>query len=193
MRFVLVAVFALFAGFTGAVFAAHDDVLVITLGGSVSGEVAVELYPDVAPQHVKRIKQLATTGAYDGVVFHRVINQFMAQTGDVQFGKLDSFDPNKAGTGGSQYDNVPAEFSKKKFRRGVLGMARSQDPNSANSQFFIMFNAAPHLNNQYTVVGKVISGMEFVDKIKRGQGANGAVGDAPDYMETVRIKGHDVQ
>ncbi len=195
MRFVLVAVFALF---TGAVFADHDaahdeNTLVITLGGSVSGEVIVELYPEVAPKHVKRIKQLVTTGAYDGVVFHRVIEGFMAQTGDVEFGRIGAIDTRFVGTGSSEYDDVPAEFSKEKFKRGVLGMARADYINSANSQFFIMFYSAPHLNNKYTIFGKVISGMEFVDKIKRGQGANGAVGDAPDYMESVRIKGHDVQ
>ena len=152
------------------------------------GPVVIELMPDVAPQHVKRIKELAKKGAYDNVAFHRVIEGFMAQTGDVQFGNMaNGFQPDRAGTGGSDLPNLPAEFSSVPFERGVLGMARSQDPDSANSQFFIMFAPGDFLNGQYTVVGKVVSGMEFVDKIKRGdQDNNGSVTD-PDRMLKVTV------
>jgi cyclophilin family peptidyl-prolyl cis-trans isomerase len=152
------------------------------------GPVLIQLMPDVAPQHVKRIKELAQKGAYDNVAFHRVIDGFMAQTGDVQFGNMASgFQPDRAGTGGSDLPDLPAEFSNVPFERGVLGMARSQDPNSANSQFFIMFAPGDFLNGQYTVVGKVVSGIEFVDKIKRGdQDNNGSVTD-PDRMLKVTV------
>ena len=134
------------------------------------GEVKIELFSDVAPKHVERIKKLADEGKYDNVVFHRVIDGFMAQTGDVQFGNSssDSYDLNKAGTGGSSLTDLTAEFSELPHQRGTLSMARSQDPNSANSQFFICFKAASFLDRQYTVFGKVIEGMEYVDKIKRG-------------------------
>ncbi|MDB5554077.1 MAG: cyclophilin type peptidyl-prolyl cis-trans isomerase/CLD family protein [Rhizobium sp.] len=152
------------------------------------GPVLIQLMPDVAPQHVKRIKELAKKGAYNNVAFHRVIEGFMAQTGDVQFGNMaNGFQPDRAGTGGSDLPDLPAEFSNVPFERGVLGMARSQDPNSANSQFFIMFAPGDFLNGQYTVVGKVVSGMEFVDKIKRGdQDNNGSVTD-PDRMLKVTV------
>ena len=151
-----------------------------------SGEVVIALRPDLAPQHVERIKMLAEQGAYDGVVFHRVIDGFMAQTGDVQFGREPN-DP-RAGTGGSDLPDVPAEFTTEaKFERGTVGMARAQDPNSANSQFFIMFDAAPFLDGEYTIVGEVIEGMEHVDQIKKGDSArNGAVVD-PDRMVDVTI------
>ena len=150
------------------------------------GKVVIELMPDLAPGHVARIKELAREGAYDGVVFHRVIDGFMAQTGDVEFGK-NGGDLSGAGMGGSSKPDLAAEFSSMTFDRGVVGMARSMDPNSANSQFFIMFAAAPHLDGQYTVVGKVISGMEVVDAIKKGdEAANGSV-DAPDYMAKVTV------
>lgn len=133
------------------------------------GPVVIELMPDVAPKHVAQIEALAKKGAYDNVAFHRVIDGFMAQTGDVQYGNMEKgFSAQRAGTGGSDLPDIPAEFSKVPFTRGVVGMARSQDPNSANSQFFIMFADGPFLNGQYTVVGKVVSGMEAVDKIKRG-------------------------
>ena len=148
------------------------------------GEVKIELFPDVAPGHVKRIKELANSGKYNGVVFHRVIDGFMAQTGDVQFGNSDSkeFDLNRAGMGGSDLPDLKAEFSNLPHERGTLSMARSQNPDSANSQFFICFEPAPFLDRQYTVFGKVISGMEFVDKIKRGDSNNnGAVTD-PDKI-----------
>ena len=141
------------------------------------GEVKIELLPDIAPKHVERIKILADEGKYDGVVFHRVIEGFMAQTGDVQFGNssLESFDLRRAGTGGSNLPDLPAEFSNIPHEKGTLSMARSSDPNSGNSQFFICLESAPHLDRNYTVFGKVIEGMDFVDQIKRGDGPNGAV------------------
>ena len=148
------------------------------------GEVKIELFQDVAPGHVKRIKELANSGKYNGVVFHRVIDGFMAQTGDVQFGNSDSkeFDLDRAGMGGSDLPDLKAEFNNLPHERGTLSMARSQNPDSANSQFFICFQPAPFLDRQYTVFGKVISGMEFVDKIKRGDSNNnGAVTD-PDKI-----------
>ena len=143
----------------------------------IDGEVKIELFPDTAPKHVERIKILANEGKYDGVVFHRVIEGFMAQTGDVQFGNssLESFDLKRAGTGGSNLPDLPAEFSNIPHEKGTLSMARSSDPNSANSQFFICLESAPHLDRNYTVFGKVIEGMDFVDQIKRGDGPNGAV------------------
>jgi peptidylprolyl isomerase len=160
--------------------------LVITVAGGTSGEVVIDLLPDVAPQHVAQITALASEGAYDGVVFHRVIDGFMAQTGDVQFGKQGG-DTAMAGMGGSDKPDLPAEFSDIPFDRGVVGMARSSDPDSANSQFFIMFAPGEFLNGQYTVVGRVISGMEVVDAIKRGEGQNGEVTE-PDMMESVTVQ-----
>ena len=148
------------------------------------GEVKIELFPDVAPGHVKRIKELANSGKYNGVVFHRVIDGFMAQTGDVQFGNSDSkeFNLSRAGMGGSDLPDLKAEFNNLPHERGTLSMARSQNPDSANSQFFICFQPAPFLDRQYTVFGQVISGLEFVDKIKRGDSNNnGAVTD-PDKI-----------
>ncbi len=147
------------------------------------GDVKIELFEDVAPKHVARIKKLASEKKYDGVVFHRVIDGFMAQTGDVQFGNSNSpnFDLARAGTGGSDHPDLEAEFSNIPHERGTLSMARSANPNSANSQFFICFTAASHLDRQYTVFGKVIEGMEFVDLIKRGEGSNGEVKD-PDKI-----------
>ena len=148
------------------------------------GDVELELYSDVAPNHVKRFKELAQKGSYDGVVFHRVIDGFMAQTGDVKFGNSNSknFNLSLAGTGGSDMPDLNSEFSDIPHDRGILSAARSANPNSANSQFFICFQPAPFLDRQYTVFGKVIEGMEFVDKIKRGdQNNNGAVTD-PDKI-----------
>ncbi len=147
------------------------------------GEVKIEMFPDVAPNHVKRITELANNGKYNNVVFHRVIDGFMAQTGDVQFGNLSSkdFDLRRAGMGGSDLPDLNEEFNNLPHERGTLSMARSSDPNSANSQFFICFEAAPFLDRQYTVFGKVVEGMEFVDKIKRGEGQNGSVSD-PDKI-----------
>lgn len=164
-----------------------ENTLVIEVEGAANGVVEIELLPDVAPQHVDRIKTLAREGAYDGVVFHRVIDGFMAQTGDVEFGTTETFPEGRAGTGGSQMSDLPAEFSDMPFERGVLGMARSRDPDSANSQFFIMLEPAPHLNNQYTAFGRVISGQDVVDQISRGEGQNGIVTE-PDIMRRVFIK-----
>ena len=148
-----------------------------------SGDVKIELFADVAPKHVERIKKLANDGSYDNVVFHRVIDGFMAQTGDVKFGNsaLKNFDLRRAGTGGSDLPDLPAEFNDLPHEKGTVSMARSSDPNSANSQFFICFQAAPFLDRNYTVFGKVIEGMEHVDKIKKGDGQNGAVSD-PDKI-----------
>jgi peptidylprolyl isomerase len=159
--------------------------LVITLTGAANGEVVIDLASDIAPLHVAQIVALAKAGSYDNVVFHRVIDGFMAQTGDVKFGKLGG-DTSMAGMGGSDMADIPAEFSDVPFERGIVGMARSQDPDSANSQFFIMFAPGDFLNGQYTVVGKVISGMEVVDLIKRGAGQNGEVTE-PDVMATVVV------
>ena len=151
------------------------------------GDVVIELYNDIAPNHVKRCKQLAEEKKYDGVVFHRVIDGFMAQTGDVQFGNFNSqdFDLGKAGTGGSKYPDLKAEFSDIAHERGILSMARSADPDSANSQFFILFATAPHLDRQYTAFGKVIKGMEFVDLIKKGTDSSGSVSN-PDKIISLK-------
>ena len=148
------------------------------------GDVKIELFPDVAPKHVERIKKLANDGMYDNVVFHRVIDGFMAQTGDVKFGNSSSkdFDLRRAGMGGSDLPDLPSEFNDLPHEKGTLSMARSSDPNSANSQFFICFKPAPFLDRNYTVFGKVIEGFEHVDKIKRGDSDNnGAVTD-PDKI-----------
>ncbi|MGC8202263.1 peptidylprolyl isomerase [Aliiroseovarius sp. PTFE2010] len=155
-------------------------------GEGANGTIAIDLFEDVAPRHVERITTLAEQGAYDDVVFHRVIDGFMAQTGDVEFGKQGG-DMRRAGMGGSDMPDLPAEFSDQPFDVGVVGMARSQNPDSANSQFFIMFAPAPHLNGQYTVVGKVTAGHDVVDAIKRGTGRNGAVVGQPDRMTAVRV------
>ena len=148
------------------------------------GDVKIELFEDVAPKHVERIKKLANDGLYDNVVFHRVIDGFMAQTGDVKFGNSSSkdYDLRRAGMGGSDLPDLPSEFNDLPHEKGTLSMARSSDPNSANSQFFICFQPAPFLDRNYTVFGKVIEGMEHVDKIKRGDSNNnGAVTD-PDKI-----------
>ena len=148
------------------------------------GDVKIELFPNVAPKHVERIKKLADDGLYNNVVFHRVIDGFMAQTGDVKFGNSSSadYDLSKAGTGGSSLPDLPSEFNDIPHLRGTLSMARSQDPNSANSQFFICFKDSSFLDRQYTVFGKVIEGMENVDKIKKGdQNQNGSV-ENPDKI-----------
>ncbi len=153
------------------------------------GDVIIELFEDIAPNHVKRFKKLVSEKKYDGVVFHRVIDGFMAQTGDVQFGNSnsESYDISRAGTGGSEYPDLKAEFSDLPHERGTLSMARSNNPDSANSQFFICFAPAPYLDRQYSVFGKVIKGMEFVDLIKRGQGSNGEV-DSPDKIISLSSK-----
>jgi peptidylprolyl isomerase len=160
--------------------------LEIDVAGQANGTITIDLLEDVAPQHVAQITAIAKAGAYDNVVFHRVIDGFMAQTGDVEFGKLGS-DMSMAGRGGSDRDDVPAEFSDIRFERGVVGMARSNDPDSANSQFFIMFTDYPSLNGEYTVVGRVTSGLEVLDAIKRGEGRGGVVLGEPDRMEAVRV------
>lgn len=148
------------------------------------GTVAIELLPDVAPLHAERMKELARAGKYNGVVFHRVIDGFMAQTGDVEHGNADgdSYNPRRAGTGGSDLPDLKAEFSKLPHDRGTLGAARSQNPNSANSQFFINFKDNHFLNGQYTVYGRVISGMEHVDAITRGEPPVN-----PDKMISVKV------
>ena len=160
--------------------------MTITVAGQANGDIVIDLLEEVAPLHVERIGTLANDGAYDNVVFHRVIDGFMAQTGDVEFGNAEK-DLSKAGYGGSSLPNLPAEFSDVPYDRGIVGMARSQSPDSANSQFFIMFDAGYFLNGQYTVVGRVVSGMEVVDAIKRGRGSNGIVTSAPDVMTSVRV------
>ena len=151
------------------------------------GEVKIKLFSDIAPNHVKRFKTLADSNQYDGVVFHRVIDGFMAQTGDVEFGNStnNKYDLAKAGTGGSNLPNLKAEFSNLAHEKGTLSMARSTDPDSANSQFFICFADAPHLDRNYTAFGKVIEGMEFVDMIKRGDGPSGSVSD-PDKIISLK-------
>ena len=165
---------------------AKENVMILKLK---NGDVVIELFEKIAPNHVQRFKQLATEKKYDGVVFHRVIDGFMAQTGDVQFGNstLEGFDIRRAGTGGSEYPNLKAEFSNIAHERGTLSMARSSDPNSANSQFFICFKSTPHLDRQYTVFGKVIEGMEFVDLIKKGKGSSGEV-ESPDKIISLSTK-----
>ena len=150
---------------------AKENIMILKLK---DGDVKIELFPDVAPKHVERIKMLANEGKYDNVVFHRVIEGFMAQTGDVQYGNSssDNFDIRRAGTGNSDLADLKQEFSDIPHDRGTLSMARTADPNSANSQFFICFESVPHLDRNYTVFGKVIEGMEFVDNIKRGEPAS---------------------
>ena len=160
---------------------AEENIMILKLK---DGDVKIELFEDVAPNHVKRIKELANEGKYDNVVFHRVIDGFMAQTGDVKFGNSEAkeFDLRRAGMGGSDLPDLKQEFSSLPHDRGTLSMARSSDPNSANSQFFICFKPAPFLDRQYTVFGKVIEGMDLVDKIKRGdESNNGSVTD-PDKI-----------
>lgn len=142
-----------------------------------SGRVVIELKPDVAPQHVERIKTLTRAGFYDGLKFHRVIDGFMAQTGD----------PRGDGTGGSELGNIAAEFSDVPFERGSLGMARAQHPDSANSQFFIMFDRAPHLDGSYTVWGRVVDGMEHVDNIKKSDGGPGGMVRDPDIIVRMQV------
>ncbi len=165
--------------------------LEVDIEGEAQGTIFIDLFEESAPQHVERITTLAGEGAYDDVVFHRVIDRFMAQTGDVEFGRMGQ-DMRYAGRGGSQYPDLPAEFSNDiSFERGMIGMARSNNPNSANSQFFIMFEPAPHLNGQYTIVGQVVEGMEIVDLIRRGGGRNGAVVGEPDRMVALRVREDD--
>jgi len=165
---------------------AKEDIMILELK---DGNVVIELFFEIAPNHVNRLKKLAKEKKYDGVVFHRVIDGFMAQTGDVEFGNTNSpnYDLDRSGTGSSKYPDLKAEFSDVPHDRGTLSMARSSDPNSANSQFFICLKQASHLDRQYTVFGKVIEGMEFVDLIKKGQGSNGQVSE-PDKIISLSIK-----
>ena len=181
------AVFAImFASSIAARAADPENTMIITLK---DGDVTIALRPDLAPKHVEQIKKLVREGAYDNVAFHRVIDGFMAQTGDVEFGDMKSgFDPDKVGTGGSKLPDVRAEFSRKAhFVRGVVGMARAQDPDSANSQFFIMYADGPFLNGKYTVVGEVVSGMDVVDKIKKGSSSNNGQVSSPDKIVKMQL------
>ncbi|MBT55864.1 MAG: peptidylprolyl isomerase [Mameliella sp.] len=167
-----------------------DIGLRIEVAGEASGTIVIDLFEDVAGGHAAQIAALARAGYYDGVVFHRVIDGFMAQTGDVEFGRVgaEAFDMRRAGMGGSPLPDLKAEFSDEPFERGIVGMARSQSPDSANSQFFIMFAPGSFLNGQYTVVGRVTEGMEIVDAIKRGdERANGSVTGEPDRMVKVTV------
>jgi len=165
---------------------AKENIMILKLK---DGDVIIDLFKDIAPKHVERFKKLSEEKKYDGVVFHRVIDGFMAQSGDVQFGNSneENYDLKRVGTGGSKYPDLKSEFSDLPHQRGTLSMARSSDPNSANSQFFICFKAAPFLDRQYTVFGKVIQGMEFVDSIKRGEGSNGEV-KSPDKIISLSSK-----
>ncbi len=181
----LLAVLALIASPAWAQEDGAGPNIVIEVDGQAKGQIVIDLADHVAPKHVAQIVALVQEGAYDDVVFHRVIDGFMAQTGDVEFGKAGG--SAQAGMGGSSKPDLAAEFSDLTFDRGVVGMARSMDPNSANSQFFIMFAPAPHLDGQYTVVGNVISGMDVVDAIKKGEGSNGEV-SAPDRMVKVTMQ-----
>ena len=182
MRKAIVCAMALLAGPT---FASGIEIQVE--GEGANGMIKIDLLEDVAPQHVERIMSLAESGQYDGVVFHRVIEGFMAQTGDVEFGRQDGDDLARAGTGGSSDEDLPAEFSEVPYDRGVVGMARSQNPNSANSQFFIMFDEGHFLNGQYTVVGRVTEGLDVLDAIKRGHPRSGAIDGAADFMKSVTV------
>ena len=179
-------IFFIFVFFINTSNAEKENIMIMKLK---NGEVEIELYEKIAPNHVKRFKKLVEEKKYDGVVFHRVIDGFMAQTGDVQFGnsKSENFDIKRAGTGGSEYPDLKAEFNSAPHLRGTLSMARSASPDSANSQFFICFEPAPHLDRQYTVFGKVIKGMEFIDLIKKGRGSNGEV-DEPDMIISLTAK-----
>ena len=165
---------------------AKENIMILKLK---DGNVEIELYPKIAPNHVKRFETLANEGKYDGVVFHRVIDGFMAQTGDVKYCNSSSpdYDLGLAGTGGSDLPNLIAEFSDLAHNKGVLSMARSADPNSANSQFFIVFESSPHLDRQYSAFGKVVKGMELIDALKKGDGQNGSV-ESPDKIISLRSK-----
>ena len=165
-----------------------ENIMVIEVEGEANGVIEIELLPNVAPLHVERIKILARDGLYNGVAFHRVIDGFMAQTGDVKFGKIEGYKRRYAGQGGSNYPDLEAEFSTIKYEEGTVGMARAQSPNSANSQFFIMFNRSPNLDGNYTVFGRVIDGQEVVNSIKRGSMSDNGSVINPDIMKKVSIK-----
>ena len=180
--FLLISIFFFYTSNTYT----KENIMILKLK---TGEVEIELFEKIAPNHVKRFKSLANEGKYDGVVFHRVIDGFMAQTGDVKYGNTGSPDFNLAlaGTGGSDLPNLKAEFSDLAHEKGTLSMARSADPDSANSQFFICFGPSPHLDRQYSAFGKVIKGMEHIDSLKKGDGSNGSVAD-PDKIISLRSK-----
>mmetsp|Transcript_29037 Transcript_29037/g.55786 ORF Transcript_29037/g.55786 Transcript_29037/m.55786 type:complete len:185 (+) Transcript_29037:6131-6685(+) len=182
MHKLLSAVLALAAGPALA-----TGIEITVAGEGANGTIAIDLFEDVAPDHAERISTLAGEGTYDGVAFHRVIDGFMAQTGDVEFANVASYNARRAGMGGSKYGNINAEISEKSFQRGVVGMARSQNLNSANSQFFIVFGDAGFLDGQYTIVGEVTSGLDVLDAIKRGHPRSGAITGAPDFMQTVTV------
>lgn len=189
IKSLILYVILLFSVFANTVYAADpENIMVIEVEGAANGIIEIQLLPNVAPLHVERIKILARDGLYNDVVFHRVIDGFMAQTGDVKFGKVEGYKRRYAGQGGSNYPDLDAEFSTLKYEKGTVGMARAQNPNSANSQFFIMFNSSPNLDGNYTVIGNVISGQDVVNSIKRGaMSDNGSVID-PDIMKKVWIK-----
>tara|TARA_Y100001958_G_C21239059_1_gene566261 strand:+ start:2109 stop:2666 length:558 start_codon:yes stop_codon:yes gene_type:complete len=182
-KFILIFVIIFFTNFK---LLAMENIIIIKLK---YGDVEIELYTDNAPNHVERILTLSKNKEYDGVVFHRVIEGFMAQTGDVEFGNSNkkNFNLDRAGTGSSNLPDLKSEFNNIPHERGTVSMARSSNPNSGNSQFFICLEAAPHLDRQYSVFGKVIKGMEFVDKIKKGDGPNGSVSN-PDKILSITIK-----
>jgi peptidylprolyl isomerase len=174
---------------SGEGIAGENPILQIEVAGQANGMVEIELLADVAPAHVARIVELAKSGSYDNVVFHRVIEGFMAQTGDVQYGKRDGGGLASAGMGASDLPDLKAEISELSYTKGTVGMARGPSLDSANAQFFIVFDDASFLDNNYTIIGRVISGQEIIDQIKKGDpNANGSV-SAPDYMKSVRIKG----
>ncbi|MBT4471747.1 MAG: peptidylprolyl isomerase [Rhodobacterales bacterium] len=189
IKSLILYVILLFSVFANTVYAADpENIMVIEVEGAANGIIEIQLLPNVAPLHVERIKILARDGLYNDVVFHRVIDGFMAQTGDVKFGKVEGYKRRYAGQGGSNYPDLDAEFSTLKYEKGTVGMARAQNPNSANSQFFIMFNSSPNLDGNYTVIGNVIKGQDVVNSIKRGaMSDNGSVID-PDIMKKVWIK-----
>jgi len=189
IKSLILYVILLFSVFANTVYAADpENIMVIEVEGEANGIIEIQLLPNVAPLHVERIKILARDGLYNDVVFHRVIDGFMAQTGDVKFGKVEGYKRRYAGQGGSNYPDLDAEFSTLKYEKGTVGMARAQNPNSANSQFFIMFNSSPNLDGNYTVIGNVIKGQDVVNSIKRGaMSDNGSVID-PDIMKKVWLK-----
>ena len=189
IKSLILYVILLFSVFANTVYAADpENIMVIEVEGEANGIIEIQLLPNVAPLHVERIKILARDGLYNDVVFHRVIDGFIAQTGDVKFGKVKGYKRRYAGQGGSNYPDLDAEFSTLKYEKGTVGMARAQNPNSANSQFFIMFNSSPNLDGNYTVIGNVIKGQDVVNSIKRGaMSDNGSVID-PDIMKKVWIK-----
>ena len=186
LKFYVILFFSFFASNLNAV--EPENIMVIEVEGEASGVIEIELLPNVAPLHVERIKILARDGLYNGVAFHRVIDGFMAQTGDVKFGKIEGYKRRYAGQGGSNYPDLDAEFSTIKYEEGTVGMARAQSPNSANSQFFIMFNRSPNLDGNYSVFGRVIDGQEVVNSIKRGSMSDNGSVINPDIMKKVSIK-----